>query len=132
MKKSFPDEAVGVICKVQDHFQVVEYSEISEQTCQRTKPDASGELLFNAGNICNHFFTLDFLQDICQYVNKRNDYNDFLFFFVFRNHENKLLYHIAKKKIPSIGKDGKRIDKPTEINGIKLEKFVFDVFPYAK
>jgi UDP-N-acetylglucosamine/UDP-N-acetylgalactosamine diphosphorylase len=71
VKKSFPDEAVGVICKVEDHFQVVEYSEISEKTAQQTKPDDSGELLFNAGNICNHFFTLDFLQDICQYVKIR-------------------------------------------------------------
>jgi len=94
-------------------FQVVEYSEILEKTAQRTKSDESGELLFNAGNICNHFFTFDFLQNVCQ-------------------HENKLCYHIAKKKIPSIGKDGKRIDRPIEINGIKLEKFVFDVFSYAK
>jgi hypothetical protein len=59
----------------------------------------------------------------------------FILPFVFpfsRNQEHKLLYHIAKKKIPSIGIDGKRIDKPTEINGIKLEKFVFDVFSCAK
>ncbi|CAF3752011.1 unnamed protein product [Adineta steineri] len=114
VKKTFPDEAVGVICKVRDHFQVVEYSEISEKTAQKTKSDDSGDLLFNAGNICNHFFTFDFLRDVCQ------------------NHENKLCFHIAKKKIPSIGTDGKRINKPTEINGIKLEKFVFDVFSCAK
>ncbi|CAF2851897.1 unnamed protein product [Rotaria sp. Silwood2] len=114
VKKLFPDEAVGVICKVRNHFQVVEYSEISENVAQRKKTDDSGELLFNAANICNHFFTFDFLQDICQ------------------NQENKLCYHIAKKKISSIDKDGKRIDKPIDINGIKLEKFVFDVFPYAK
>jgi len=113
VKKSFPDEPVGVICKIQDHFQVVEYSEISETTAQKTKSDNSGQLLFNAGNICNHFFTFDFLQDVCQ-------------------HENKLCYHIAKKKIPSIDKNGQRNDKPTEINGIKLEKFVFDVFSCAK
>jgi len=49
-----------------------------------------------------------------------------------RNHEHKLIYHIAKKKIPSMGKDGKRLDKPTEITGVKLEKFVFDVFTCAK
>lgn len=60
------------------------------------------------------FFTFDFLKDVCQ------------------NHEGNLHYHIAKKKIPSIGNDGKRIDKPLEINGIKLEKFVFDVFACAK
>ncbi|CAK9188705.1 unnamed protein product, partial [Sphagnum troendelagicum] len=114
VKKYFPDEAVGVICKVHDRFQVVEYSEISEQTAQRKKPDHSGELLFNAGNICNHFFTVDFLQDVC------------------KKHEHELRYHIAKKKIPSLGEDGVRVDKPTKVNGIKLEKFVFDVFPFSK
>ncbi|CAF0760894.1 unnamed protein product [Adineta steineri] len=114
VKKAFTNEAVGVICKVRDRYQVVEYSEISEKTAQRKKSDNSDELLFNAGNICNHFFTLDFLHDVC------------------KNHDDELQYHIAKKKIPSIGKDGKRIDKPTEINGIKLEKFVFDVFPFSK
>ncbi len=93
--------------------------------------DDSGELLFNAGNICNHFFTFDFLRDVCQYDELNNQFF-FSFFWNFRNHENKLCYHIAKKKIPSIDKNGKRIDKPTEINGIKLEKFVFDVFSCAK
>jgi len=114
VKKTFSDESVGVICKVQDQYQVVEYSEISLQTAEKKKSDGSGELLFNAANICNHFFTFDFLKDVSQ------------------NHERDLQYHIAKKKIPSIGDDGKRIDKPLEINGIKLEKFVFDVFACAK
>ncbi len=66
VKKTLPTEAVGVICKVGDRFQVVEYSEISEQTAHRKKADNTDELVFNAGNICNHFFTLDFLQDVCQ------------------------------------------------------------------
>ena len=66
MKKTSPSEAVGVICKVRDRFQVVEYSEISEQTAKRTKSDNSDDLLFNAGNICNHFFTVNFLRDVCQ------------------------------------------------------------------
>lgn len=66
VKKAFANEAVGVICKVRDRYQVVEYSEISPKTAERTRPDNSGELLFNAGNICNHFFTFSFLQDVCQ------------------------------------------------------------------
>ena len=45
----------------------MEYSEISEKTSQRKKSDDSDELLFNAGNICNHFFTLDFRKDVCKY-----------------------------------------------------------------
>ena len=56
----------------------------------------------------------------------------FLIYKLFRNYDDELRYHIAKKKIPSIGKDGKRVNKPTEANGIKLEKFVFDVFPFSK
>jgi UDP-N-acetylglucosamine/UDP-N-acetylgalactosamine diphosphorylase len=63
---------------------------------------------------------------------KQGKFQEWFHFLLFRNYENELGYHIAKKKIPSIGKDGKRIDKPTEINGIKLEKFVFDVFSCAK
>ncbi|CAF1032713.1 unnamed protein product [Rotaria sordida] len=51
---------------------------------------------------------------------------------VCQNHDDELRYHIAKKKIPSIDKNGKRVDKPKEANGIKLEKFVFDVFPFSK
>ncbi|CAF3366805.1 unnamed protein product [Rotaria socialis] len=114
VKKSFPNEAVGVICKVRDRYQVVEYSEISDRTAQKKKSENTDELLFNAGNICNHCFTLDFLQDVCQ------------------SHDDELRYHIAKKKIPSIDKNGQRVSKPKEINGMKLEKFVFDVFPFSK
>jgi UDP-N-acetylglucosamine/UDP-N-acetylgalactosamine diphosphorylase len=110
---------------------VVEYSEISEKNSQKTKSDDSDELVFNAGNICNHFFTLDFAKDVCKYERKRKGYIIY-FFESFRNHDDELRYHIAKKKVPSIGKDGKRVNKPTQPNGIKLEKFVFDVFPFAK
>ncbi|CAF2599495.1 unnamed protein product [Rotaria sp. Silwood2] len=114
VKKTIPTEAVGVICKVGDRFQVVEYSEISEQTAHKKKSDNSDELVYNAGNICNHFFTFNFLQDVCQ------------------KHENELRYHVAKKKIPSVDANGIYDCKPSQINGIKLEKFVFDVFPFSK
>jgi len=72
VRKVMPDEKVGVICKVNEKFQVVEYSEISEIT--RNLRDENGDLTYNAGSICNHF---------------------------------------------------------TSPNGIKLEKFVFDVFPFS-
>ncbi len=71
MKKAFANEAVGVICKIHDRYQVVEYSELSEKNSQRTKSDNNDELLFNAGNICNHFFTLDFVKDVCKWEEKR-------------------------------------------------------------
>ena len=42
-----------------------------------------------------------------------------------------LPYHIAKKKIPTVDQSGDAI-KPTEPNGIKLEKFIFDVFAFSE
>lgn len=64
VKKVDPEEKVGVICKVHDKFQVVEYSEISERT--RNLRDENGDLTYNAGSICNHFFNVQFLTDLCK------------------------------------------------------------------
>ncbi|GAB1605085.1 UDP-N-acetylhexosamine pyrophosphorylase-like [Argonauta hians] len=111
VKKDFPTEAVGVVCKVDGKFQVVEYSEITTTTAE--KRDQNGQLMFDAGNICNHFFTLHFLDLVCN------------------KHESELKHHIAKKKIGFIDDKGEFV-QPSEPNGIKMEKFVFDVFKFSK
>lgn len=111
IEKSSPSEAVGVVCKVKDHYQVVEYSELTKETAELRHDN--GQLVYNAANICNHYFTIDFLKDIVYF------------------HEKDLILHMAKKKIPYVNDDGERIT-PKISNGIKIEKFVFDVFPYAR
>lgn len=111
VEKSQPNEAVGVICVVDGKYQVVEYSEISTKASELRNFD--GRLTFNAGNICNHFFSTEFLNKIG---------NKF---------EKNLKLHVAKKKIPFIDNAGKRC-KPEKPNGIKIEKFVFDVFEFAE
>lgn len=110
VRKSSPSEAVGVVCRVNGHYKVVEYSELTDEAAERRDPD--GRLTFSAGNICNHYFSADFLAKIC-------------------NFETKLKLHVAKKKIPYIDANGIR-QKPTEANGIKMEKFIFDVFEFAE
>ncbi|CAG0912221.1 unnamed protein product [Notodromas monacha] len=109
--KAHPEEPVGVVCEVNGKYQVVEYSEITSKTAQ--KRTENGELLFNAANICNHFFTVDFLERASGPL------------------EDKLEYHVAKKKIPCAGEDGGTM-KPSIPNGIKIEKFVFDVFQFSE
>jgi UDP-N-acetylglucosamine pyrophosphorylase len=40
-------------------------------------------------------------------------------------------YHIAKKKIPYADDNGKRTDAK-EVNGWKMEQFIFDIFDSAE
>lgn len=110
IKKVDPHEAVGVVCKVEGKFEVVEYSEITPSTAEKRKMD--GSLMFDASNICIHYLSTRFLLDFCN------------------NHLDELPHHIAKKKIPHLNESGGLII-PMSPNGMKLEKFVFDVFPFS-
>lgn len=109
--KTGPHEKVGVLAEKGGKPCIVEYSEITTEMAERT--DDNGRLVFGAGNICNHFYTLDFLRQK-----------------VIPNLEN--LYHIAKKKIPYYDDETKSTVKPDSNNGIKLESFIFDIFPLSE
>ncbi|XP_044253377.1 UDP-N-acetylhexosamine pyrophosphorylase-like protein 1 [Tribolium madens] len=110
VKKAGPTEAVGVVCQINGRFQVVEYSEISEEKAHLR--DEEGNLVYSAGNICNHLFTTAFLQRVSD------------------EFDEELKLHVAKKKIPFVDDNGKTIT-PEKPNGIKIEKFIFDVFPFS-
>ena len=109
--KADAHEKVGVIAEKDGKPCVVEYSDITKEMAERT--DEDGRLLFGAGNICNHFYTIDFIQNTI--VPKLGN-----------------LYHIARKKIPYYDPETKTTVTPTSNNGIKLESFIFDIFPLSQ
>lgn len=107
--KTAPTESVGVVARRQHKYSVVEYSEISQTQAERRDPK-TGELSFRAANIANHFYTTTFLEKTQEI-------------------EKELAFHIAKKKIPSIDLKTREQGKT---DGMKLEMFVFDVFPFTE
>ncbi|ESK92720.1 udp-n-acetylglucosamine diphosphorylase [Moniliophthora roreri MCA 2997] len=110
--KTQPTESVGVVACRGDKFSVVEYSEISKEQAEKRDPK-TGELCFRAGNIANHFYTTTYLNRVEKF-------------------EDELAFHIARKKIPYIDIGTGESVKPSKPNGMKLEMFVFDVFPYTE
>lgn len=109
--KTSPDEKVGVVATRGGKPCIVEYSDISTEMSEQKGQD--GRLIFGAGNICNHFYTLDFMENV-----------------IVPNLGS--MYHVARKKIPYYDAESKETAKPTENNGIKLESFIFDVFPLSE
>jgi UDP-N-acetylglucosamine/UDP-N-acetylgalactosamine diphosphorylase len=108
--KLAPEEPVGVVCLKNKKYGVVEYSEISKEVSEMRKPD--GSLAFGAANIVNHFFSTAFLERVPEFA-------------------HELEYHIARKKIKHTDLESGEQMAPKANNGMKLECFVFDVFPYA-
>lgn len=111
VKKVDPKESVGVVALRDGRFGVVEYSEIPADLSEAR--DSNGELSFRAANIVNHFYTTDFLADAVPAF------------------EHEMAFHIARKKIPTIDLSSGEALKPSTPNGMKLELFVFDVFPFC-
>lgn len=110
--KAYPSESVGVVARRGNKYSVVEYSEISKEQAER-RDATTGELSFRAGNIANHFYTTAFLKRV-------------------ESFEEDLAFHVARKKIPYVDLKTAEQVKPTKPNGIKMEMFVFDVFPFTE
>jgi UDP-N-acetylglucosamine/UDP-N-acetylgalactosamine diphosphorylase len=107
--KVSPEERVGVMAKRDGKPCVVEYTEIDEERMKLR--DASGRLVYGAGNICNHLFSVAFLAEVV----------------IPGLHT---LFHLAHKKIPYADDTGVTV-QPSSNNGLKLEAFIFDTFPMS-
>lgn len=112
VKKRHPKESVGVLALRNGKYGVVEYSEMGEKEAEMKDPENPEELAFRAANIANHYFTLEFLQKM-------------------ESLEKEMTFHIARKKIAHVDTTSGEAVKPTQPNGMKLELFVFDVFPFT-
>jgi UDP-N-acetylglucosamine/UDP-N-acetylgalactosamine diphosphorylase len=112
VRKRNATESVGLILLKNGKPDVVEYSEIDKETAEAKDSKHSGGdvLKFRAANIVNHYYSFEFLESIPDWA-------------------HKLPHHVARKKIPYIDTESGEQKKPEKPNGIKLEQFVFDVFP---
>ncbi|KAH8596673.1 putative UDP-N-acetylglucosamine pyrophosphorylase [Bisporella sp. PMI_857] len=110
VRKRSATESVGLILLKNGKPDVVEYSEIDKETAEAKDEKQHDVLKFRAANIVNHYYSFRFLESIPDWA-------------------HKLPHHVARKKIPYVDTEKGSTIKPEKPNGIKLEQFVFDVFP---
>ena len=106
--KRDPNEGLGMVVKRDGHFDMIEYTEMTdEMNNRRTK---SGDLYFKFGSPAIHVFSRVFLERLAA---------------------KDMPLHLAHKKIATVDEKG-TVVKASEPNGYKFEKFIFDALPEAK
>lgn len=105
--KRDPYEKVGMPMRFGSSYRMVEYTEMTDEQCNRRGKD--GELYFKYGSPAIHVFDRAFLE---------------------REASKPMPLHLAFKKIPAL--ENGKVVKPAEPNGYKFEKFIFDILPNAR
>ncbi|MBN1912152.1 MAG: UTP--glucose-1-phosphate uridylyltransferase [Pirellulales bacterium] len=113
--KQSPSDRVGNIVAVDGRLHVIEYSDADKEEAvkellERRGPD--GELEIWAGSIAVHVMDVAFLDRMAHTA-------------------DALPFHLAKKKVSHLDRQGNLID-PSEPNAIKFERFIFDLLPEAQ
>ena len=103
VRKSAPDEKVGVMCLEDGRPSIVEYYELTEELMNAK--DENGDPAYYFGVILNYLFSVAELERIL---------------------EKRLPLHIVERKIPYLNEDGELV-KPQEPNGYKYENLVLDM-----
>ena len=113
VRKRNAKEPVGLIISRDGKPDVIEYSEMSDEMKEAKEGSNEDRLKYRAANIVNHYYSFSFLEGI-------------------ETWSHQLPHHVAKKKIPFFDVEKGEQIKPDKPNGIKLEQFVFDVFPFLE
>lgn len=103
VRKSAPDEKVGVMCLEDGKPSIVEYYELTEELMNAR--DEKGNPAYNFGVILNYLF-------------RERDLEQMM--------EANMPLHIVEKKIPYLNEAGELV-KPEEPNGYKFESLVLDM-----
>ena len=107
VRKRDPEESVGLVMLRNGKPDVVEYSEIDPKIAAEKDGD---KLKFRAANIVQHYYSFAFLEDAPRW-------------------SMDMPYHVANKKISYCDLTTGEVVKPEKPNAVKMEQFVFDVFP---
>ncbi|MGN0168270.1 MAG: UTP--glucose-1-phosphate uridylyltransferase [Acetatifactor sp.] len=103
VRKSAPDEKVGVMCLEDGKPSIVEYYELTDELMNAK--DENGDPAYYFGVILNYLFSVPELMKILN---------------------NNLPLHIVEKKIPYLDEKGELV-KPEKPNGFKFENLVLDM-----
>ena len=103
VRKSAPDEKVGVMCLEDGKPSIVEYYELTDEMMHAK--DEKGDPAYNFGVILNYLFNMNALETIFN---------------------GEMPVHVVEKKIPYINEAGELV-KPEAPNGYKFETLVLDM-----
>lgn len=103
VRKTAPDERVGVLCTEDGKPSIAEYYEMTEEMATARKEN--GDLKYGFGVILNYLFSEKKLEQIA---------------------DARMPIHVVEKKIPYMDVDGTFV-KPEQPNGYKFETLVLDM-----
>ncbi len=103
VRKTQPQEKVGVLCLENGKPSVIEYYELTEEMANMRAAD--GSLVYSFGVILNYLLSARKLEEIAQ---------------------ERIPVHVVKKKIPHIDERGETVRPETE-NGYKFETLILDM-----
>jgi UDP-N-acetylglucosamine/UDP-N-acetylgalactosamine diphosphorylase len=110
--KAYPEEKVGLFCRVGGRLEMVEYSDLPMDRQRERGPD--GSLRFQAGNPAIHMLGVDFVERVST------------------DPGFALPFHRAVKRVPFVDLNSAERVEPAEPNAVKLERFVFDALPLCR